>query len=1007
MLEIRTLGGLSLRVNGQILNNLGSHKAEAILVYLAIRGGVCKRNVLAAFLWPDSGENQALTSLRVALTRLRKDLDDYLEITHDTVGIKTGAPIRLDAADLENRLSNGEVEAALEVYKGDFLQGFQVRDCLEFEDWQRLQQERLNKLVTDALHFAISNAIMFENYEHGINLARRLLEIDPLDEQAHLNCMLLHALDGQRVSALEQYNKYQAKLQEELGVEPSQEVQSLHTRIVNMTKPGSGITLGSVMNLPIPQTSFLGREQELSQIVSFLSNPDCRLLTLLGPGGIGKTRLALRAASRCFFNFSDGSFFIPLEGVASDGYLVHTIADAIQFIIDSLETQLDATRQLLDYLKNRSILLVLDGFEHLISGGGLLSQMLGHAPYLKILVTSRQKMDLKGEWIFPVTGFPINLDSSDLLPNDSSTLRLFVERARQSNIEFNLSENDRGHLTRICRLVDGMPLGIELAAAWTPVLSIPAIMEEIKNNLDFLRTSKRDVDKKHHSIRATFDGSWDLLNEGQREVFCKLSIFQGGFDREAALGVSGVGISQVSSILDRSMLSKDHTGRFFMHGLLRQYGIEKLKALVPIWEETCDLHCKYYTNLLLQRQSDLLGHQMYVAWDDLRQEMDNIRTAIDWAVVHWDTKQVREILVGLLAVYAMHGWYEGKDLFNKIAQARRDFVISENLFSYENDPIYLSARVHQAFFLCNLGQIEECEVISRQCLEPLRDCGLNSELSECLHNLGVNASFRGDYESAMEQLEQAILLGKESQNIMWPTYLLWLGHAYFLLGEYEHGLESLQKCYEIFERQGNFWGMAFASSKMGLAADGLGEFTRALEYHRQALTIFDKTHNQTGKGYALSRMSESAYFLEDYQQAIQLAEEGFQLFKSLGHLWGICTTLCRLGFGYTGLGEITKAKNCFREALVQSRKYQTAPLTLYALAGMAATMIHEKGKEKSAIELFFYIRNHPQTPALCVQQTARWFTPQDKKAPRYMNVVETDSNKFEKLEVIVERILNT
>ena len=1005
MLEIRVLGGFDLRVNGQALKDLGSRKAEAILVYLAMRGGMCNRNVLAALLWPESPENQAMTSLRVALSLLHRELADYLEVSRDVVGIKPGANVYLDVTDLEGKLAGGELEQALDVYQGDFLQGFNIRDCLDFEDWRRLQQERVNEVVKHGLHSAISHAIEIEDYQKGQDFIRRLLEIDPLDEQAHRKCMLLYVLDGQRAHALEHYEKCQDILQAELGVEPSQETQSLYTQILQGARPGSDTTLMSVFHLPVPQTSFIGREQELVQIVTLITNPTCRLLTLTGPGGIGKTRLAIRAVTKSFHNYADGTYFVPLEGIASADYLVHAIADAIQFKIDSLETQLDSKHQLLDYLKNRSILLLLDGFEHLMISAGLLSEILGRAPHIKILVTSRQKLDLMGEWIFPVTGLPVPQNPGELLPVDSSALRLFTERAQQANIEFEYSEVDRSCITHICWLVEGMPLGIELAAAWTPVLSLKEISEEIQNNLDFLNTDKRDVDDKHHSLRATFDSSWQLLNESQRDVFCKLSIFQGGFDREAAVGVARVSISQITGIMDRSMLSRVHTGRFFMHGLLRQYGIEKLKASLPSWDETCNQHCLYYTQFLTQRESNLLGDQMYIASDEVRKEMDNIRFAVNWAIVHWEGDKVRKILAGLLAFYAAFGWYEGKDAFMNIAQTRRETLLSQNVLDLEKDPIYLSACTHQAFLLCNLGQIEESDTISRECLEPLCSLGLNSELSECIHNLGVNASFRGEYELAMEQLERAILLGKESQNSMWPTYLLWLGHAYFLLGEYARGLESLQKCYEIFERLGNYWGMAFASSKMGLAADGLGEFDKAKEYHRQALVIFEKTNNQTGKGYALSRMSESAYFLEEYQQAVQLAAEGHQIFKSLGHHWGICTTLCRLGFGYVGLGEITKADGCFREALKQSRNYQTVPLCLYALAGMAATMVHVQGQVEPAVELFQYIQYHPQTPALCIQQTARWFT--HINLPDNAHTAGLRSDERKKIEVIVDGVLNS
>jgi predicted ATPase/DNA-binding SARP family transcriptional activator len=1006
MLEVKTLGRFSLSVNGKQLRDLGSRKAEAILVYLAIKPGAHSRNVLAALFWPDSSDSQALTSLRVALSLLRKDFDEYLEILRDTVEIKPGVQVYLDLADLEAKLANGQVEQALEIYQGDFLQGFFIRDCLDFEDWRRLQQERLRGLVTSALHTAISDVIQEAEYKKGQRLTKRLLELDALDELAHRKSMLLFALDGQRTRALEQYEHYRAVLQAELGVEPCQETQSLYTQILEGESPGRDTSLVPPADLPLPQTSFIGREHELVQVNGLIGDPNCRLLSLIGPGGIGKTRLALRVISNCYQSFSDGSYFIPLEGVTSSNYLVHTIANAIHFSIDTVATQLDAKFQLLDYLKNRAMLLVLDGFEHLVESAGLVSEMIEHTTHVKILVTSRQKLDIKSEWMLPVTGLPVPHGIEDAESDRSNALSLFTERARQANLEFSLSHANREDAIHICRLVEGMPLGIELAAAWTAVLPINEITGEIQKNLDFLSSSKSDMDRKHHSLRATIDGSWILLDQGQRDAFCKLSVFQGGFDREAALGVAGVNLSRLSGLLDRSLLARDKSGRFTMHALLRRYASEKLDVSSLTREHVHHQHCLYYTDFLIMREPDLNGPIMLVTWDELWQEIENIRTAVNWAVVHWDIDQVRKILNGLLAFYVVRGWHEGRDTFKALAQSRKEALLSQNQFDWANDPIYLCVRAHQAFLMCNLGQSDESDAISRECLEPLSALGIKQELSECIHNLGVNASFRGEYEFALEHLEQAILLGRDSGNIIWYTYLLWLGHTCFLLGEYDRGLESLRKCYELYEQKGILWGMAFAMSKMGLAADGLGEFLQARQYHQQALVIFEKNGNQAGKGYALSRMSMSAYFLEEYPQSIKLAHDGYQIFLTLGHHWGICTSLCRLGFGYIGLGKLSEADGCFRNALGLSRKYQMTPLSLYALAGLAATLIQITGKEKFGLELFHYIQNHPQIPALYIQQTARWFRPESRKLPDNDNSLSYPGDKMQTVEDMINRLVD-
>jgi predicted ATPase/DNA-binding SARP family transcriptional activator len=1006
MLIVKTLGGLKLSVNGEPMGNLGSHKAEAILVYLAVKTGPQNRNTLAALFWPDSAENQALTSLRVALSLLRRDLEEYLEISRQAVEIKPGTEVYLDLADLILKLSNGQMEQVLEIFQGDFLEGFFIRDCLEFEDWRLLQQERVRRLVISGLHAAISTSIEEKDYQKGQHYAQRLLELDPLDELAHRKSMLIYALDGQRTRSLDQYDHCEAILQAELGVEPSQETRLLYTQIQRGERPGHDTSLMPPADLPLPQTSFIGREEELAQISGMINDPNCRLLSLVGPGGIGKSRLALRCIIQCYHSFVDGSYFIPLEELASPDYLVHTIANCIHFGVDTLATQLDAEYQLLDYLKNRSMLLVLDGFEHVIAGARLVSDITHQATAVKVLVTSRQRLNLQGEWVLPVIGLPVPSMKEPAESDQSNALHLFTERARQANLKFSLSEPERGSALHICQMVEGMPLAIELAAAWTEVLSLGEIEAGIQENLDFLSSSKADIEQKHHSLRAAIDGSWQILDQEHREAYCKVSVFKNGFDREAALEVARVNLSQLSSLLNRSLLSRDKSGRFTMHSLLRRYASEKLDKSRLTSEEVHYAHYHYYTEFLHRRETDLDGPNFLQIWQELDLELENIRTAVYWAVTHRDAREIRRIFNGLFSFYVVKGWHEGRDTFRDIALMRKESLLSQNNLDWVNDPIYACARAHQAFLMCNLSQIRESDELSTECLKALRDLGFMQELSECIHNLGVNASFRGEYEYAMEHLEEAINLGRESGNIIWYSYLLWYGHTCFLLGEYDRGLESLQKCYELYEHKGILWGMAFAMSKMGLAEDGLGDFHQSKQYHQQALAIFDKISNQAGKGYALSRMSMSAYFLEEYSQSINLAQEGYQIFLTLGHHWGVCTSLCRLGFGYIGMGKLQDAKSCFWDALQQSRKYQMIPLSLYALAGISAVKILSEGEHKSALELFRYVNHHPQIPEIYLQQTARWFKPE------YLEMLKNETalphqNNIEPVIEVINRVLKT
>lgn len=1005
MLEIKTLGDFSLRMNGQAIVDIGSRKAEALLVYLAVEEKQQNRSVLATLFWPESNEEHASTSLRVELSILRNNLGNYLEISRQAVRIKANADIYLDVAELEGKLASGQIDAALGIYQGDFLQGFHIRGSASFEDWLRWEQERLRRSLVSALHEAISGAIEARDYLKCHTYVQRLLELDPLDERAYQGSMLLLALEGKRSAALAQFEQCRELLQAELEVEPSTETRELYEKIVQEKTP---ISLGQAVpkhNLPAPQTSFIGRELELVQIGDLIKDPACRLLTLVGPGGIGKTRLALQAASNNLRYFPDGTYFVPVESSYSTDYLVPAMTSALNLEIDIFVAQMEPKTQLFDYLKNRSVLLLMDGFEQLIEGAELLSELLERAPRVKVLVTSRQRLGLKGEWTFLVRGLPVPQLLEETPIEDSDAVKLFTQRARQVKGDFRFTKEDGDHVIRICNLVEGMPLGIELAATWVAILSPMEIAIEMEKSLDFLATGTRDISEKHRSLRAVFDNSWSTLLEDQRDTLSKLSVFRDKFDRRAAHEVANANLHQLSAFLDKCLLRREADGYFTMHALLRQFAAEKLSQKPQMQQEVLHRHCEYYVGLLTEREADFLGSRMLQARDEIRQELENVRAATDWAIKHWETKPIQKLLVSSLSFFIVHGWHEGILAFKDITRQREEHLHLSGISNLSKDPIILSARIHQAFLLSNLGQIDESEAISRECLGGLADQGMKAELSECLHNLGVNASFRGEYEDAQEYLEEAILQGRECDHIVWPTYLLWLGHTYFLLGEYEQGMLTLRKCYDLFAQQGTLWGIAFALGKMGLAADGLGEHSQAMRYHREALSIFERLGNRAGKGYSLSRMSMSAYFLEEYLEAVKFGQEGYQFFEEIGHRWGICTSLSRLGFAYIGLGDTEKAKESFKIALQLSKQNQMIPQSLYALLGLACTLAQE-GEERTALELYRYVQRHPQTPAPYLQQSARWFAEIAwESLPGEDSVVNIDGETGN-IDTVIDRLFN-
>jgi predicted ATPase/DNA-binding SARP family transcriptional activator len=1005
MLEIRTFGGLSVRLNGRGIKGMGSNKAEAMLVYLVVKRKQHTRNELATLFWPECTQQHASTSLRVVLSILRKNLRDYLEICRDTAGINPDADIYLDLSDLEKKLAGGEIEQALQLYQGDFLQGFHIRESPEFEDWLRLEQEHLRELIIGALNRSISRAIDAEEYSKGRRLVNRLLELEPFDERAYYQSILLHGLVGERTAALAQYEKCRGTLLNELEMEPSEELRELHGRIQSGDKPASLMPALPENNLPTPQTSFVGREKELAKINAIVRDPTCRLVTLVGPGGSGKSRLAIQAAGEALRCFPDGAYFVPLEAADSGNYLIPAIARALQFTLDSFINGADLRTQILDYLRRQSILLVLDGCESITGNTDDLSVILEKAPNVRVLATSRQRLGLRSERVFPVEGLSVPQTAEDMRSDGMEALRLFLERAEQAGADFHHTVADYEPVVRICKIVEGMPLGIELAAAWTSILSPLEIADATGKSLDFLSTAMGGIPERHRSLRAVFESSWSLLSEELRKSFCKLAIFRCGFDLQAAQQVAGVSLEQLSALMNRSLLHRTQVGRFTIHSLLRQYAAEKLREQGVLEQDIQNRFCHYYVNMVTQREKDLMGPGMLQARDDIRLEMDNVLAAIFWASVHWPEQSARAMLISLVAFYTIHGWQEGMLAFGDIARIRKDALFARGVPNPSKDHVFLNARIHQACYQCNLGLIAESEAISRECLEELRQPGLESELSVCLQNLGVNASYRGEYESARELLEEAILLGRKYEHIIWPTYLFWLGYLYFQIGEYEQGLLSLQKSYEIFDRKGTLWGTAFALSKIAMAEDGLGEHTRAKKHHQEALLVFERLESKAGKAYALSRMSMSAYFLEQYPEAAQLAQQGYNAFDEIGHRWGICSSLCALGFANIGLGNRAKAKVYFKDALRESRPDQIVPQSLYALIGLACCMAQE-GEEERALGLIRFVRKHPETPSIYLEQAVRWIRNLKETALRYPEQGGGAGEEMETMDAVVRRILD-
>jgi predicted ATPase len=708
-------------------------------------------------------------------------------------------------------------------------------------------------------------------------------------------------------------------------------------------------------NLPVSRTSFVGRASELEAIDRLLDDPECRLLTLVGPGGAGKTRLALEAAARRVDRYPHGVHFVPLASVASPDFLAPAIADGIQFAVDAVHSGFSARDQLLDYLSERSTLLVLDNFEHLVEDSGFLSEVIERAPYVELLTTSRERLGVQSEWVFDVEGLGLAGNGS----GSASAVRLFVERAAQVVSGFAPDDGEYSHVLRICRLVDGMPLGIELAASWASVLSCAEIADEIEGSIGFLATSMRDVPERHRSLRAAIDQSWRLLTDEQRSAFSRLSVFRGGFDRSAAVAVTGADVRLLAELVAKSLLRRPDFGRFELHELIRQYAAEQLRLSPEEEAYARERHAHHYAAMLMDRQAMLMGPELAVARDELRGELDNLRAAAEWCLTEDDESSALEVLEAFYTFLWMHSWFDGAETLERLA--RTAGFDADNPASAS--AVALSAAMYRVAIGARLGYDAGAEELALRCLPVLRARNLERELTLCLCALGIMAVYRDVFMEAVVFLEEGTEIARAiGDRLTESGARMDLGFARLLLGDLEAAGEAFEAAHVLSEKLGNPFVLAYATSKLGLLADAEERFGDALRLHLEARDLFESVGDAAGPGYALSRASLSAFGLGDYSEALRLGRAGYEAFADGNHRWGLITALCRIGFAALALGDGAEARERFGDALERAREAQAVSLELLALSGIGACLAEDPAERERAAVILMFAMGHEQLP---------------------------------------------
>lgn len=958
-MQISLLGPIQILRDDRPLNGLTYDKVRALLAYLVTEAGrPHSRDSLADLLWPEQTTEEAHHNLRQALANLRRYIGDYatepayLITTRNSIQFNVHSNWTLDVNNFRSLIAKTRqhahrrvetctvcarhLEQVVEIYKGDFLSGFSGAKSATFEEWMQVKQDSLRSEALYALSTLGAYCESRGAYDRSGAFAARQLEMDPWREDAYRQSMRALYLSGNRAGALLQYERCRYILASDLGVEPEQETTHLYKRIRSQDPSTSSfqgsLTLPSKrpQNLPSQLTPFVGREHELGKLADLLADPDCRLITLTGPGGIGKTRLALQAATEQVNTFTHGVFFIPLASVPSTDHFVAAISNTLGI---SPYGQASPLEQLAEKLRDRDMLLLLDNFEHLLQASDVVTDILRNTSRLKALVTSREPLNVRGEWIFSVEGLALPSPGSMEDIRTCSSFQLFEQSARRAQAEFSLQDTDSEDVVHICQLVDGMPLGIELAASWIPALSCAEIATEIEASLDFLRTSLRDVPERHRSIRAVFDRSWMLLSDEDREVLRQLSIFRGGFQRDAARAITGASINNLSTLTSKSWLRKDPTGRYYIHELLRQYGEEQLRLTPNEYQQARQAHCRYFAELLAHKEDRLKSKDQIAALNEIEVDIRNIQVSWRWAADHGCLDLIAACADSLWLYFASgHGRYlEGEETFRYAAEAIRGADLGQETESEARDILLAKLLTRQGSLCYRLGLLQKARDLLTKGISICRRTNNPRELAFALNHMAAAAHLLGTYE------QERILLQ-----------------------------ESLQ----VLEAVGDPWLALYSKNDLGLVHCLLGQYTEAERLTSESLRGFIGTGDRRGIAFALHNRGIVAVSTGAYSKAEQLHRQSLALRRELDDSWGVASSLIQLSITFRLRRMLPKAMGYLLEAVRVANDAQVLPIVLEALVEVA-TVLMAQGDRRTAISILVAARDHASATNEVREKTTR------------------------------------
>jgi DNA-binding SARP family transcriptional activator/predicted ATPase len=909
-LALALLGTFEVHRNDQPISEFRAQSVRALLAYLALEANrPHEREHLCALLWPDDPLPKALTNLRQALHRLRQAIEPpgeegrYLLITRQTVQLNP-ATIESDVSALyaamravathKHRSATrcaqcaARLTAVLPLYRGELLPGFSLPNCTGFEHWLNAERERLHATFCCLLDQLAASYEHCGDFNAALPLLRRWVALDPWNEEAHLRLIRTLAYTGQRTTALRQFECYRAILAAELRIEPGAAVSDLRSQIQSGDLPVPSIA--GLRHAPAAVTPFFGRTANLEELVDRLHSPECRLITITGLGGSGKTRLALAAAQVACNSFADGAVFVSLAAVEHADQVVAALSSTLNLPSGANGA---APERLWDELRERELLVLLDNCEQVAELDTLVARLLGTAPRLAILATSRTPLDLRAEWVLALGGLevpPVTTPATD--PQSYPAGQLFLQIARQVQPGFRFDPAGAAQIQSCCALLGGSPLAIELAASRLRDDSLADVLAAVRNNTD-LATTMGDVPIRQRSLRAVFDWSWRVLDTAEQHALISMSVFRDGCSPEAVQDVVGAS-EPLQRLVGQSLVRREPDGRFVVHEQIRQFAAEQLEQQGKAMAH--ERHCRYY---LAQAAAlaNAMGHANEAAViTTLQGEYANLRAAWEYAAHLGDAT-----LIGAAA-----------PVFGRL-YARRNLREGVQQFSGTLAQLQPAAS----------GAVAARQALLDVLIGMLNAIGATAEAQERAAELTALAQANGDIqnEAAAQVHRGDLAVLQRDPATAWQAYAA--AEALCTADKSPRGrtilANSLQKRAGLIDWQ-------------QLPVD--------YSYADRAYALYNELDMPLHAAAALNRLGNQHRRRGDYGRSFEARRKALALIADQGDVDVGPGILNDLGEVYLLLGEYTAAREVFARGLGMARRLGALKMELCILEGLGRTLLH-------------------------------------------------------------------